>query len=179
MLKIEKGVGAFCKAIAQVSMWASFGIVFVLAADIVLRLVTVDKSILGTYEITEMAMIAIIYLALAVTQFEKENIHVVMLIERFPWRVKTFIEGGVSAFATVVCAIFFYASFLQTQTVITNKLTTQVLFIPHYPFTIIMTIGFGALAVVIALETINYFIAAIKNIKPEESKEELPEESAI
>jgi len=166
MLLFEKIVGRISKGIAQASMWAILGITFVLILDIILRFVTENSALLGTYEMTEMAMIVIIYLGVAVTQSDKDHIRVVMLIEKFPWRLRTFIEAGVFAFTAYLCYMLFYAGFLQSQTVIKSGLTTQVLYIPHWPFMIIMTVGLGVLAVVFTFDAAKYMIMAVKNEKP-------------
>ena len=162
----EKIVGKTSKATAQASMWAIFAIMFVLVVDIIIRNTTESSALMGTYEMTEMAMIIIIYMGLSVTQYDKDNIHVVMLIEKLPWRVRTFIEAGVYAFTAYLCYMLFYAAFLQSQTVIRTGLKTQVLYLPHWPFVIIMTVGLCVLAIVLTMDTIKYFIMAVKNEKP-------------
>jgi len=164
--KIDKIVGKISKGLAQISMWAIFAITFILVVDIVLRFTTVSMSILGTYELTELFMIVIIYLALAVTQYEKDHIHVVMLIEKFPWRFRTFVETVIFAFTAYLSYMLFYAAVLQAQTVAYRGLTTQVLFIPQLPFVVLMAIGLLVLAIVFTLDTVKYAIMAITNKKP-------------
>ena len=164
---VEKIIKKITFAIAQVSMWAILAITFVLVADIILRFSTESSALLGTYEMTELAMIIIIYLGLAVTQVEKDHIRIRMLIDRFPWRVKGVIESVVFAFTAYLCFMLFYAALLQSQTVIKTGLTTQVLFIPHWPFLIIMTVGLGVLGIVFVLDTIQSVIRVILNQKPE------------
>jgi len=171
MLAFEKVVDKISRGAAQASMWSIFGIMFVLMTDIILRFVTENLALLGTYEMTELAMVIIVFMGLSVTQLDKDHIRVVMLIERFPWRLRTFIEAVIFAFTTYLCFMLFYAGILQTQNVLRTKLTTQVLFIPHWPFMIIMTVGLGVLTATLALDSIKYFIMAIKNEKPENPME--------
>ena len=166
MAVFEKIVGKVSKGIAQASMWAIFAIMFVLVIDILIRFFSESSALLGTYEMTEMAMIIIIYMGLSVTQFDKDHIQVVMLIEKLPWRARTFIESAVFAFTAYLCYTLFAAALLQTQTVIRTGLTTQVLYIPHWPFFVLMAVGLGVLAIVFTLDTVQYLIRAIKNEKP-------------
>ena len=84
MLVLEIIVGKISRGIAQASMWAIFGITFVLVVDIILRFTTESSALLGTYEMTEMAMIIIIYMGLSVTQLQKDHIRAVMLLEKIP-----------------------------------------------------------------------------------------------
>jgi len=166
MILFEKIVGKMSRGIAQASMWAIFAITFVLITDIILRFATESSALIGTYEMTEMAMIIIIYLALSVTQLDKDHIRVMMLIEKFPWRFRTFLDAGIFGFTAYLCYMLFYAGFLQSQTVIKSGLTTQVLYIPHWPFLIIMTVGLGVLALVFTLDAVKTVIMGIKNERP-------------
>jgi TRAP-type C4-dicarboxylate transport system permease small subunit len=117
---------------------------------------------------TEMAMVIVIYLGLAMTQYDKEHIQVVMLIEKFPWRFRIFLDAVISAFTTALCVIVFYAGILQAGTVGRAGLTTSVLFIPPFPFFIVMTVGFGVLMVVLAYDTFVCLYKGIKNLRPEQ-----------
>ena len=165
--KIREAATKVCKGIAVVAMAVIIIIMLVLVIDIVLRFSTENKAIRGTYELTEMAMIVIIFLSLAITQIEKEHIHVSMFIDRLPYRAKTFINAAVSAFTTVLSAIVFYASLLLATGHQTSGITTAVLYVPLYPFSFIMSIGLLSLTVVLLLDTVDYLIKGVKNIAPE------------
>jgi len=167
MSVVEKIVGKISRGIAQASMWAIFAITFVLIVDILLRFITENSALLGTYEMTEMAMIIIIYLALSVTQLDKDHIRVLMLVEKFPWRFRTIVEAVIYAFTAYLCYMIFYAAYLQAGTVMKTGLTTQVLYIPHWPFMTIMAVGLFVLAVVFTLDAVKSAILAIKNEKPD------------
>ena len=175
---LRNSVGKVCRGIAFVAMWAIFGITLVLVVDIVLRNTTENMAVLGTYELTEVVMVIIIFLGLAVTQFEKDNIQIKMLIEKFPWRVRTYINAVISALTTLLCIIVFNAGLLQVKTTITTKVTTAVLYLPFTPFVVVMTIGLMALAIVLALDTIEYFVKAIKNLNPDRIGKDAKEENA-
>ena len=166
MKMFETIVSKITRALAQASMWAIFAITFVLVVDIILRFTTESMSLLGTYEMTELAIVVVIFLGLAVTQLDKDHIHVVMLIEKFPWRVRVFVEMVIFAFTAYLCYMLFYASVLQAQNVWRSGLTTQVLFIPHFPFVVLMAAGLIVLAIVLTLDTIKHAIMGITNQKP-------------
>jgi hypothetical protein len=59
-----------------------------------------------------------------------------------------------------------YAGALQTMSTKASGLTTGVLFIPHYPFAMIMTVGLAALMLIFLFDTIDYFVKGIKNLRP-------------
>ena len=152
----------------MVAMVAIFVIMVIVVADIVLRLVTKEIAIKGTYELSEMFMVIIIFLSLAVTQIEKEHIRVTLLVDRLPKRAKTFENAGVSLAMTVLSAITFYAGMLLIIEDFKSGIYTAVLYIPLYPFACIMTVGLLTLTIALGLDTIDYFIKGARKIPSEQ-----------
>jgi TRAP-type C4-dicarboxylate transport system permease small subunit len=168
MYKVTKAlVRKICGWIALASMLAIFGIMFVLVGDIVLRFTTHVYAIRGTYELTEMAMVVIIFLALAITQIDKEHIHVVMFTEKLPFRPRSILNAVISIITTALCAFVFYACVQQALSNMASGLHSAVLFVPLAPFAWIMAAGLCALTIALVIDTIDYLIAAIKNLPPE------------
>ena len=158
----------------MVAMVAIFVIMVIVFADIILRFVTKEMAIRGTYELSEMFMVIIIFLSLAITQIEKEHIRVTLLVDRLPKRAKTFENAGVSLAMTVLSAITFYAGILLILEDFRSGIYTAVLYIPLFPFACIMTIGLLTLTIALGLDTIDYFIKGVKKIPSEQ--EIAPEE---
>ena len=158
----------------MVAMVAIFVIMVIVFADIILRFVTKEMAIKGTYELSEIFMVIIIFLSLAITQIEKEHIRVTLLIDRLPKRAKTFENAGVSLAMTVLSAITFYAGVLLIMDDFRSGIYTAVLYIPLYPFACIMTVGLFTLTIALGLDTIDYFIKGVKKIPSEQ--EIVPEE---
>lgn len=156
--KFRPAVRKACDVIAMGAMAAIFGIMCILVLDIILRSTTESMAVRGSYELTEMTMIIIIFLGMAVTQMEKEHIHVEMLVEKFPFLVKSVIKVIVSIFTTVLACITFYACVQQALSNLSSGITTAVLFIPLYPFALIMAAGMLVLTAVLVLDTIDSII---------------------
>ena len=159
-------VSKVSSAISVVSMVINFVIMFVLVVDIILRLTTEKMAVLGTYELTELSMVLIVFLSFAVTQIDKENVHVTLFTDRFPYRAKAYVDGVISGLTSILCAVIFYASVLQGIGDTKSGITTAVLYIPTFPFVWIMAIGFLLLTIVLLVDTIDYFIKAIENNPP-------------
>ena len=164
--KFRPAVRKACNVIAMVAMVSVFGIMCVLVVDIILRSTTESMAVRGTYELTEMTMIIIIFLGMAVTQMEKEHIHVEMLVEKFPFRLKSYISAIVSVFTTGLAFITFYACVQQALSNAASGISTAVLFIPLYPFAWIMATGMAVLTAILVLDTIDAFIQAITKKTP-------------
>jgi TRAP-type C4-dicarboxylate transport system permease small subunit len=167
MSKFEQTIGKLVRNLAQASMWAVFIIGFIIFADVVLRRISTKLAILGTYELTELFMIVIVFLAFGITEFDGENIQVDMVVVKLPWRLRRTIEGCMTAISAVLCAFLCYAGILQTGTLFKSGQFTAVLFIPKWPVGVIMAVGLGFLTIVLAMHTVQYFMQAFKNEKPE------------
>ena len=166
--KVKERIARICRGIAMFAMAAIFIIMVIVVADIVLRFVTPDKAIRGTYELSEMTMVIIIFLSLAITQIEKEHIRVTLLIDLLPKRAKTFENAVVSTIMTVVSGITFYAGILLTLEDFRSGIYTAVLYIPLFPFACIMAIGLFTLTVALGLDTIDYYIKGVRKIPSEQ-----------
>ena len=179
-IRVKERITKICRGIAMAAMVAIFVIMLIVVADIVLRFATKDMAIRGTYELSEMFMVIIIFLSLAITQIEKEHIRVTLLIDKLPKRAKAFENAGVSLAMTVLSAITFYAGVLLIMEDFRSGIYTAVLYIPLYPFACIMTVGLLTLTIALGLDTVDYFIKGAKKGRlgqeaagegPEEKKE--------
>lgn len=161
-----------CKATSVLSMIVVFLISFVLVVDIILRLTTEKLAVTGSYELTEMSMIIIVFLGIAITQVDKDHVRVTMFIEFLPYRVRMIINTLTYAFTTVLCAIIFYASVLQAIGETKSGITTAVLYIPIGPFAWVMMAGMLLLTLVLLIDTIDSLISAIENKPPQKAESE-------
>lgn len=155
-----KKVTAVVSGLSGILNYASMCVIFLIAAvmfiDISLRL-TVKISLLGTYEITEMGMIVVIFGAMAHTQFLKGHVHVKMLVEKFPDEVQRITEGLLLLLTAVVCAFVAYSGFTQASVYYAKKATTAVLKIPYYPFAYFMAVSLALLTVMFLLDALKKF----------------------
>ncbi len=166
-------------AIRMISRWASvlamvvaFVIMLVLVTDIVLRLVTDSLAVTGSYELTEMAMVIIVFLGFAVTQVEGEHVRVTMIVDRLPLRARGYANAFSALFGAVVCAIVFYAAVKQALSNSTSGITTAVLFIPIAPFAWIMALGLLLLTLALLLDAVDHVVKAVRK-EPDEPKSEI------
>jgi len=148
-------------------MAAIFVIMLIVVADIILRFLTAEMAIRGTYELSELFMILIIYLTLAVTQAEKEHVRVTLLIDKLPFRIRAFEDAAVSGFTVFMLTLLTCAAIIYAMENFRSGRTTAVLFLPIYPFAFIMALGMATFTVILALDTIDFVIKGIENKRPE------------
>jgi len=171
--KISGLIRAISRLASIIAMAVAFLTMLVLVADIVLRLVTDSLAVTGSYELTEMAMVIIVFLGFAITQVEGEHVRVTMLVDRLPGRAKAYANAFGSIFGTAVCAVVFYAAVRQAIGDSTSGITTAVLFIPTAPFAWIMALGLLLLTLALLLDSIDHVIRAVRN-KPDPAVTGIP-----
>ena len=169
MKKFHAAVEKFCGGVSYISMVALLFAMFVLVIDIILHLCTKNIRILGNREMVELSMVVMMFLYMAVTQFQKGHVRVDMFVNKFGPRGSNIVFGIVEGVTTVLCAMLCFKSFSQTGTYIQSALGTSVLHIPFWPFMIIMGIGFALFTLALLITTIEFFMKAAHPDAPEET----------
>jgi TRAP-type C4-dicarboxylate transport system permease small subunit len=149
--KATSAVARISNIFNHVSMVVIFLIASIVFLDIMLRL-TVGISILGTYEITEMGMIVVIFGALAHTQVSKGHVRVTMLVEKLPRGAQRVLEGLLQLLSASACGCMAYAGFVQAAVYRSKGATTAVLKLPYYPFAYFMAAGVALFTIVLLLD---------------------------
>ena len=156
--KVEKGVGVFTKAFAWVSVIATVVMMIFMLVDIVLRFVF-SKPILGGYEIVTVMLAIIIFFAFGYTQFNKEMVHACFFMRKFPGLVPLGLWVFNGLVAAGIAALLAYASFVQTGIIQTLGQTTQTLYIPLFPFYMMMGIGFTVFTIALLFDVVKSVLA--------------------
>lgn len=140
---------------AELLQYCSMAVLFLMAlimfADIVLRHAA-GIYIPGTYEITEMGMIVVIFGGLAHTQALKGHVRITMFVEKLPPAIRKITEGAFLVITALVCACAAWSGFVQAAAHRSRGATTAVLELPLYPFAYFMAIGLTLFAVVFIVD---------------------------
>ena len=137
-----------------------FAIAFLTTIDVFLRLVF-RAPIKGVYELTEVMMIILVYLALAWAQRNKVNIRVDLFVKNFQPRA----QAATDAFTTI-CSLFIvgmiaWQGFDFALYLASHNRTYDVLRIPVAPFEIVLVVGCVMLCVVFLTDILNYLAEAL------------------
>jgi len=171
LLKIRDAVGSFLGKLSYASMVIVFFLVCMTTVDVIIRKLT-PLNIMGSYELTEMGMVIILWIAIAYYQVFKGHIRVTMLVEKFPEKVRLFLEILVHLFGAVIMAFCFYAGVLRVQADLAKQLSTAVLHIPQFPFSIVMVIGEALFCLMLLIDAIIAAQVFAKSFKKSESVSE-------
>lgn len=133
--------------------WVSAGslgaIAGLIGADVFAR-TFLNYTFRGTVEIVELLALLVVFPALAYGQEAKSNVAIEFLTCRWSSRMR----AGVEAIHWLVSLAFFvllgWASFVQTGVVWSKHATTGVLYIPLWPFELVIAVGYWLLSIVLA-----------------------------
>lgn len=168
--KIRGIFSKVCQIVSYAGMAAMFGIVWIVTLDVILRGVSklipsVALSISGAYEMTQLAMIIMIFMGFAVTQRDKGHVRVDLFVNKLPHGGRSFYESFIS-FVTFVCSCFVTKGALnRAVSYAADGQTTATLELPYSPFAVIMFIGMLLFTIMLLLEAIDIFLEGIEKQK--------------
>ena len=159
-LKLQAWVYPISRIVNAAAMVILFLMMVLSITDVFLRKVF-SHSILGTVEVTEFMMLAVVFFGLAHTEVLNGHIKV----DLFMGRLDSHIQGSVDAATQFICfllaGLIAWAAGTYSEELRNSGEVSQDLWIPIYPFLYVVMIGYALLACVLLTKC---FIA-VKKIK--------------
>ena len=163
MENIRKHLGKFINALSAIGMAVTFILMFITTVDVVLRKVS-NISVRGSYEMTEMGMVILIFFGIAALQVARGHVRVDMFAEKFPRTFRIILESIVLVVEAAVMGMMTYCGVLKFLSDFERELGTAVLGIPTWPFAVLMTLGLFLFTVLLLIDAI---ICALSLSKPD------------
>ena len=121
-----------------------------------------DQPVAGTKELTELAMVCIVFLALAWCAVKGAHINVGVVVERFSPRVQAIVDSINYLAGLGLCIIIVWQTILKAMDVQERGLITFVHEVPHFPFYWVIAAGFVILCLVMVGHLIQHLVKAVK-----------------
>lgn len=139
--------------IARITGLVAMGVLILMmlltVADVFLR-ATLNKPIIGTTEITEQMMVAVVFLGLGWCALQGRHIRVDLFVSRYPLGTQRVIDLLMNSVGLIVVAVMCWRTFLTTLTVQQLGLTCAYIGLPKYPFYALAAFGWAALFLTMA-----------------------------
>ncbi len=168
MEKVRKNLGKVVNALSAVGMVVTFVLMFITTIDVILRKVS-DLSVRGSYEMTEMGMVILIFFGIAALQVARGHVRVDMFAEKFPRTVRLVLDVVIMVIEAGVMGYMTYCGVLKTISDFDKSLGTSVLGIPTWPFAALMSLGLLLFTILLLIDAILSAIEIVKG-KPGEQK---------
>lgn len=157
-----------CYGMSFISMICIAFMMVLMTIDVLLSLI-INKRIMGAYELTQVALLLVVFSSWAYTQTQHGHIHVVMFINMMPQGLRFFCYGITSLISTVTMGFASYAVWLGIWEKKAAGEATANLLIPFWPLYIIEFLAFVLMTICLLQDTIK----AIYAMSNKEAAEEI------
>lgn len=150
------------KAIAFIAGIAALSTMFLITADVTGRYIF-NHPLRGTFELVELSLVLIVFLALAYSELVGEgHIRVTILTDRLSGLPSLITQIVCSLIGIVTCTLLSWRNALYSIDTLTSKETSLMIHVPIWPFRLAIAIGTGLLALAFIITLIRTLKAKIK-----------------
>jgi TRAP-type C4-dicarboxylate transport system permease small subunit len=147
--------------IARITGLVAMGVLLLMmlltVADVFLR-ATLSKPIIGTTEITEQMMVAVVFLGFGWCALQGKHVRVDLFVSRYSSGMQRVIDFIIHCVGLVLVAIICWRTFVTTLTVQRLGITCSYIGVPKFPFYALAAFGWAVLFVAMA----SLFVKSIK-----------------
>jgi len=140
-------------SIARIAGLVAAGVLFLMmlltVADVFLR-ATLSKPIIGTTEITEQMMVAVVFLGFGWCAQQRKHIQVDLFVSHYPPGMQRVIDLIINFVGLVLVAVISWRTFVTTLTVQRLGITCSFIGVPKFPFYALTAFGWTVLFIVMA-----------------------------
>lgn len=122
-----------------------------------------SKPLPGSFEITELLMAVMISLGLAYCSLERGHVRVDILTQKLSRRGQAIANFGADIVFLAISLLITWQTAYRVQSFIEKNLTTNVLYLPIFPFVIVVVVGFAILCLVLLRDAVEYLQEATSN----------------
>jgi TRAP-type transport system small permease protein len=130
-------------------------------ADVFLRF-GFNKPILGTVELSEYMMVAVVFLALPLCAVKERNVRVEILAVRLPPKLLAFVDVITCFLSLGILALITWQGFLEFNDMLEVKRVSNMLSVPAYPFHLILAVSSLILCGVLLIKLFQLTREAVK-----------------
>ena len=173
-MKLQQARAAFGKVVIYIGYLAFaslFVMVFIVAIDVVLRKLGIAR-ITGSNEYTTSVMVIICMLGIPILQLKRGHVWVTLLVHKYPKKFQPYFMCFIMLVETVIAALLIWGGYEKIIMFASRSTTTDVLHIPKSWLAIVAIVGFVEYFVIMAMDTIQYFLDGRKGPELEEAKDE-------
>ena len=156
--KINGAVEKFTTGVACISYVCVIALMLMNTADVLMSLF-INKNIIGAYEISQRLLMCAVFCCFAYAQSKKQHICMSLVVKHYPRFIRFFCFSLMSLLSVVVSAAVTWSAWVQMNDMIARNFTTEVLYIPLWPFYLVMAIGMAIFTLTVLYDTVIYGIA--------------------
>jgi TRAP-type transport system small permease protein len=137
-------------------------VMFLTVADVVGRKFF-NKPITGTYEISEMFLVIVVFSTAAYCQLLRGHVTIDLLVERFNQKTRDIIDAVMYVVFLVIFVFLSWQLYVYAIEILNQKTVSGTILLPIYPFAFIAAIGATLLCLVVFMHLMRYISKATGN----------------
>lgn len=141
----------FVNWVNSVAMVALAAMMFLTAADVALRY-TLNKPIIGSYEMTAYLMVIFVSFAIAETAVERAHVNVDLVVQKMRSKPRAILLTITNFLCIVLFATITWRTFIHATRAIGTGAVSAALSIPEYPFIFLCALGLVLLTLVFIIQ---------------------------
>ena len=149
-----KAITIFNRITTVIAMTVLFLMMMLTTVDVLGRFLF-SKPIDGSFELTEVMLVIIVFCSMAFCQFSKGHINVDMIVRHFSKGTKKGFQILNDVLSLFVMTLIIWKSFENGRMVMQSNDVTMILGIPIYPFVFLVALGSAGMALEIIRDIID------------------------
>jgi tripartite ATP-independent transporter DctM subunit len=138
--------------------------VILITLDVALRYFF-NRPVKGSYELVEFMLVTIVCLGLAYTQTKKGHVSISLLTNKLSPPQLSVIHNLIHLFSFVIFVLITWRCILQAESLRADGTTSDLLFIPNYPFMWVVVFGSALLCFAFLIDFMKSINDLVKNCK--------------
>jgi TRAP-type C4-dicarboxylate transport system permease small subunit len=164
--RIYQVYGRFVLALGMLAGAAAFGVMWLIDANVLMRKLF-NQPVTGTLEITEAALVLIIFLGLAYTQRRRGHIRVTLVTRHLPQSARDLLYILVMLIGAGLTAWYTWAAYTYAiRSYNINEMEWGVLIFHVWPIKAAISVGWALLSVQFLLDAIRHIYVARGQLEP-------------
>lgn len=158
---VDKIIYGINDVLHKISSIILFSLMFLTTFDVIGRYFF-NKPIIGTYELTGLALALMIFFSLGMGQLKKEHIEIDFLTNKMPKKVQHGLYALSSLILFILTALMTWQLFAYSNRILLGNETSGDLGLPLYIFVLISAIGAISFTLTYLLDFFNSILKAVK-----------------
>lgn len=165
---LEKCAEAIWKAVRPVSRVLNYGgagFLFILMILVMVHVIgryVLTLPVPGSVELIEFLMVLIVFLGFAECAVQHSNVSVDLLVDQLPKQAQGIIDTFTCLLSIAIVSLITWQSAVQVKMLWQSGHVSGVLHIPHWPFAIVMVLGWAAFDLVLIVNFFEFLRRVIK-----------------
>lgn len=153
MIKIRDKFGKLVEHFTTFGIAACFFTMIITTLDVIIRKIS-TLNIKGSYELTELAMVVVVFLGIASLQAKDGHVKVDMLVMKLPPRLQHLLLSTILFIEFIMYSAMSYSSIIKCIEYFNKPVYTAVLKFSYVPFYFIMIIGLVCFSILLLFDSI-------------------------